>query len=104
MPTKLDINSFPQESSRSHCIFTIMIQTTEYGSNVIRKSKLNLVDLAGSERLNKSQSKGDQLTEAKNINKSLFNLKFVIMALNEKASKGRLHIPYRDSFMTYVLR
>jgi len=39
-------------SSRSHCIFTIQIETSHKKGNIetVRKSKLNLVDLAGSER------------------------------------------------------
>jgi kinesin family protein 6/9 len=37
-------------SSRSHCIFTINVESTRQGSDVVRKSKLHLVDLAGSER------------------------------------------------------
>lgn len=44
------------------------------------------------------------LTEAKYINQSLFFLEMVIVALYEKATKGRSHIPYRNSMMTSVLR
>lgn len=50
-----------KESSRSHCIFTIVIensQTDENGQIQIRKGKLNLVDLAGSERQKKTQAVG----------------------------------------------
>jgi len=39
-----------QSSSRSHCIFTIMIEKRQNGSETVIRSKLNLVDLAGSER------------------------------------------------------
>jgi hypothetical protein len=49
------------ESSRSHSIFTIYIETaekTEKGQR-IRAGKLNLVDLAGSERLSKTGATGD---------------------------------------------
>lgn len=41
-----------KESSRSHCIFTLTIEssfTDATGNLSIRKGKLNLVDLAGSE-------------------------------------------------------
>ena len=42
-----------KESSRSHSIFTIYIETSEMGQTgetVFKVGKLNLVDLAGSER------------------------------------------------------
>ena len=34
-------------SSRSHCIFTISIESRQEGSSTIKRSKLHLVDLAG---------------------------------------------------------
>jgi len=91
-------------SSRSHCIFTISMEVRGNGSDRIRRSKLHLVDLAGSERIGKTQSAGSVLTEAKHINSSLFFLEMVIVALHEKATNGRAHIPYRNSMMTSVLR
>jgi kinesin family protein 3/17 len=41
-----------KDSSRSHSIFTIYVETSEaiQGENKIKAGKLNLVDLAGSER------------------------------------------------------
>ena len=40
-----------RESSRSHCIFTIIVEGVDKtGDNHITVGKLNLVDLAGSER------------------------------------------------------
>jgi kinesin family protein 6/9 len=74
------------------------------GSDKVRRSKLHLVDLAGSERVGKTNSTGSVLTEAKYINSSLFFLEMVIVALHEKATKGRSHVPYRNSMMTSVLR
>jgi hypothetical protein len=44
------------DSSRSHSIFTIHIETMD-GLQKIRKGKLNLVDLAGSERQAKTGRK-----------------------------------------------
>lgn len=46
-----------KDSSRSHSIFTIYIETAEDcddGSQKFRAGKLNLVDLAGSERQSKT--------------------------------------------------
>ncbi len=91
-------------SSRSHCIFTVSIEARVVGSDTIRRSKLHLVDLAGSERVKKTNSSGSVLNEAKYINTSLFYLEMVIVALYEKATKGRAHIPYRNSSLTSVLR
>jgi len=91
-------------SSRSHCIFTISLECRVLGSDTVRRSKLHLVDLAGSERVGKTNSSGSTLKEAKYINSSLFYLEMVIVALHEKATKGRQHGPYRNSVMTSVLR
>lgn len=91
-------------SSRSHCIFSIAIEGKVAGTDKVRRSKLHLVDLAGSERIGKTNSSGSVLLEAKHINSSLFFLEMVIVALYEKATKGRSHVPYRNSMMTSVLR
>ncbi|ELK00332.1 Kinesin-like protein KIF6 [Pteropus alecto] len=90
-----------QASTRSHCIFTIHLSSKEPGSATVRHAKLHLVDLAGSERVAKTGVGGLLLTEAKYINLSLHYLEQVIIALSEK---HRLHIPYRNSMMTSVLR
>ena len=58
------------------------------------------VDLAGSEKVAKTNVKGAQLDEAKNINKSLSALGQVINALVE----GKVHIPYRDSKLPRMLQ
>ncbi|KAG5511428.1 hypothetical protein JKF63_07391 [Porcisia hertigi] len=91
-------------SSRSHCIFTIYLEARTGLSSVVRRSKLNLVDLAGSERVSKTGVSGTILTEAKYINLSLHFLEQVIVALSEKAKGVRDHVPYRNSFLTMVLR
>ncbi|ORC85050.1 kinesin [Trypanosoma theileri] len=93
-------------SSRSHCVFTVYIETRPHGGSgaTVRRSKLNLVDLAGSERVAKTGVRGTVLTEAKHINLSLHYLEQVIMALSEQASGKRDHVPFRNSFMTMVLR
>jgi kinesin family protein 6/9 len=96
--------SMNDESSRSHCIFSLSVESREAGTDKIRRSKLHLVDLAGSERVAKTNSTGSTLTEATYINKSLFFLEMVIVALYEKATRGRAHVPYRNSLMTSVLR
>lgn len=91
-------------SSRSHCVFTVSLEARAVNSPVVRRSKLNLVDLAGSERVAKSGVDGTVLTEAKYINLSLHYLEHVIISLTEQAKGRRDHIPFRNSFMTMVLR
>ncbi|GMH37875.1 hypothetical protein BSKO_05759 [Bryopsis sp. KO-2023] len=112
-----------QDSSRSHSIFTITIETREKmqqngngssgngkeadaptqakdGESHIRVGKLNLVDLAGSERQSKTGATGDRLKEGIKINLSLTALGNVISALVGKSD----HIPYRDSKLTRLLQ
>ena len=60
------------------------------------------MDLAGSEKISKTNVTGQQLEEAKNINKSLTSLGMVINALTEK--KDKVHVPYRDSKLTRILQ
>lgn len=93
------------ESSRSHSILTLVIETlTEIdGSQHIRQGRLNLVDLAGSERVKKTKVEGDGLVEAASINYALMVLGNCISALTTKSS-GKVHIPYRDSALTKILR
>ncbi len=93
-----------KDSSRSHSIFTIQIETIEIGIDGqphVRAGKLNLVDLAGSERQSKTQAVGDRFKEAVNINQSLSTLGNVISALVDNKST---HIPYRDSKLTRLLQ
>ena len=96
--------SMNQDSSRSHCIFTVTIETSDIGTdgeNHIKMGKLNLVDLAGSERQSKTQATGDRFREAININQSLTSLGNVIAALIDAKSS---HVPYRDSKLTRLLQ
>ncbi|KAF0387782.1 kinesin-domain-containing protein [Gigaspora margarita] len=87
-------------SSRSHSVFMIRLRGTNDNSNETRIGSLNLIDLAGSERLSKSESKGDQLQEAKHINSSLSHLKTVIQGIK----KDSCHINFRDSSLTWLLK
>lgn len=92
------------ESSRSHAIFSITVEsseTDEMGEQVIKMGKLQLVDLAGSERQSKTQATGQRLKEATKINLSLSVLGNVISALVDGKST---HIPYRNSKLTRLLQ
>ncbi len=67
--------------------------------------KLTLVDLAGSERAQETQCNDRQRrSEGAEINKSLLALKECIRALDNKKNNGDVHVPFRASKLTLVLR
>ncbi|XP_040966973.1 kinesin-like protein KIN-7K, chloroplastic isoform X2 [Gossypium hirsutum] len=91
-------------SSRSHTIFTLIIESSSCGENnegeAVNLSQLNLIDLAGSES-SKAETTGIRRKEGSYINKSLLTLGTVISKLTD----GRAtHIPYRDSKLTRLLQ
>ncbi|XP_023814353.1 kinesin-like protein KIN-14E [Oryzias latipes] len=88
------------ESSRSHLIVVIMVESRNLTNGSISTGKLSLVDLAGSERAAKTGAKDHQLKEANSINKSLSALGDVISAL----SADLPHVPYRNSKLTQVMQ
>lgn len=95
-------NNFNLFSSRSHTIFTLMIESSAHGDDYdgVIFSQLNLIDLAGSES-SKTETTGIRRKEGSYINKSLLTLGTVIGKLSEgKAS----HVPYRDSKLTRLLQ
>ncbi|CAI9537251.1 unnamed protein product, partial [Staurois parvus] len=98
--------SMNRESSRSHAVFTVTIESMEKVNEIvnIRSSQLNLVDLAGSERQKDTHTEGVRLKEAGSINRSLSCLGQVITALVDVANGRQRHICYRDSKLTFLLR
>ncbi|GLU02988.1 hypothetical protein SLE2022_202120 [Rubroshorea leprosula] len=95
-----------RESSRSHSVFTCVIESRweKDSTTNLRFARLNLVDLAGSERQKTSGAEGERLKEAANINKSLSTLGHVIMILVDVAHGKPRHVPYRDSKLTFLLQ
>ncbi|XP_052751578.1 kinesin-related protein 4-like [Galleria mellonella] len=95
-----------EESSRSHSIFQIIIESREHiegeeEAGCVNVSKLNLVDLAGSERAGQTGATGIRFKEGTHINKSLSTLALVIKQLSEDPNK---HANYRDSKLTRILQ
>ena len=88
------------ESSRSHLVFSVLVQSKNKTTGAVALGKLTLVDLAGSERQSKTQATGDRLKEAKSINMSLSALGDVISAL----STGEKFVPYRNNLLTKLLQ
>ena len=107
-----------ENSSRSHAIFTIIIEQTLLSNEAREKhkgryasAKFHLVDLAGSERNKKTKATGSRFQESININSGLLALGNVIAALSgDDANRGggmsltRTHVPYRDSKLTRLLQ
>ncbi|KAJ0233559.1 Kinesin-like protein KIN-7D [Hirschfeldia incana] len=95
-------NNFNLMSSRSHTLFTMMIESSATGDEYdgVIFSQLNLIDLAGSES-SKTETTGLRRKEGAYINKSLLTLGTVIGKLSEGKAT---HIPYRDSKLTRLLQ
>ena len=93
-----------ERSSRSHCIVRVFIKSQQRGSNSASsiKQQFCFVDLAGSERIHKSGVTGVRKSEALEINQSLSVLGRVILALG-RGSRD-VHVPYRDSVLTMLLK
>jgi len=106
-----------EKSSRSHAIFTLYFEKIFISTQNLNESgtgfnlntnnipinfKINFIDLAGSERIKKSGATGDRFKESVAINSGLLALSKVIMALSENNVK--VHIPYRDSKLTRILK
>ncbi|CAI9762820.1 unnamed protein product [Fraxinus pennsylvanica] len=98
------------ESSRSHSVFTCVVESrsksmADGGVSCLKMSKINFVDLAGSERQKQTGAAGGRLKEAGNINRSLSQLGNLINILAEVSQTGKQrHIPYRDSKLTFLLQ
>ena len=85
-------------SSRSHCLVSVHVLTSEGGRTL--RTKCLLVDLAGSERIAKSKVEGVRKSQAIEINKSLTALGRIIKSLSARSR----HVPYRDSTLTMLLK
>ncbi|KAJ1621618.1 P-loop containing nucleoside triphosphate hydrolase protein [Pavlovales sp. CCMP2436] len=88
-------------SSRSHCVLHVDSLDGPHGST-LASGTLSLVDLAGSERQPKGVEKSANMVDSVEINRSLFALRKVIVALSE--ARRHPHVPYRDSVLTKVLK
>jgi hypothetical protein len=92
-----------ETSSRSHSLFTIIVEQKEQGEYMM--AKFHLVDLAGSERTKRTGAVGIRFKEAVQINCGLLALGNVISALgDDKKRKEMSHVPYRDSKLTRLLQ
>lgn len=96
-------------SSRSHCIFTLIldqyqvVETDSSHSGNVLSSRFHFVDLAGSERAHRTGNQGDRFKESVSINTGLLALGNVISALSDNKRKNQ-HVPYRQSKLTRLLK
>lgn len=95
MPTDADVDinghrRIPQNSSRSHTIFRMVIESRSRSSKGGRSvmSTLSLVDLAGSESVRLANTHGQRQIEGGFINKSLLTLGKVVSMLTEEGKSG----------------
>ena len=97
-------------SSRSHTIFTVVIERTNGTDPVtgdtspapplgFTSSRFHFVDLAGSERAKATGNLGVRFKESIHINTGLLALGNVVSALADRKRRN-VHIPYRDSKLT----
>ncbi|WRT68205.1 uncharacterized protein IL334_005180 [Kwoniella shivajii] len=108
-----------RESSRSHGIFTIKVVRIHNGApedpDSAQVSRLAIVDLAGSERTRNTQTTGDRLKEAGNINKSLMVLGqcLEVLRANQQKMNGSTTpgakkkfavVPFRHSKLTEIFQ
>eukprot|EP00158_Paraphelidium_tribonemae_P004326 Partr_v1_DN26692_c1_g1_i2_m69113 putative Kinesin family member len=93
-----------EHSSRSHAIFRFYIQSLTDRNSAV--GIVQFIDLAGSERAasdSKSHS-ADRLKESVFINKTLMTLKDCIRARSNSSPSSMVHIPYRGSKLTLMLK
>lgn len=88
------------ESSRSHLIFSIIIDATNRLTGKKTSGKLSFIDLAGSESSKKTGTDKEGQAEANAINQSLSALGNVISALAE----GAKFIRYKENLLTKLMQ
>ncbi|KAL6262486.1 hypothetical protein P5V15_007571 [Pogonomyrmex californicus] len=106
---KVAATALNAKSSRSHCIFTIIL-LKYYAENLpdtVELSTFSFCDLAGSERVKKTLNIGDRLKEAQNINTSLLVLGRCLKSIHEgqlTRTKTDTVGPFRESKLTRLFQ
>ena len=91
-------------SSRSHAILQLTV-TQRTGEKALT-SKVSMIDLAGSERATnyRASQQAQRQFEGQNINRSLLALANCINLLATRQGGKPVHVPYRDSKLTRLLK
>merc|ERR1740133_422406 len=92
-----------EQSSRSHAVLQLQLESQESSDKFVRRSLLNLVDLAGSESAKHTGAAGERLVEGRNINRSLLALSQVVSSLSD-TSRTAPRPSFRDSKLTRVIQ
>ncbi|KAF3959007.1 hypothetical protein CMV_016138 [Castanea mollissima] len=107
---KVGATSLNSKSSRSHIVFTFIIESWCKGTsskcfNSSKTSRITLVDLAGLDR-NKVDDAGRQgVKEGKHVKKSLSQLGHLVNILAKAAQSGNSEdITYRGSCLTHLMQ
>ncbi|KAK7256290.1 hypothetical protein RIF29_29731 [Crotalaria pallida] len=107
---KVGATSLNSKSSRSHIIFTFVIESwckgiSSSAFSSSKTSRISLIDLAGLDR-NKVDDAGKQcLRENRNVKKSLSQLGRLVDALTKETQSGKAEqIPNRNSCLTRLLQ
>ncbi|KAL2316687.1 hypothetical protein Fmac_030563 [Flemingia macrophylla] len=107
---KVGATSLNSKSSRSHIIFTFVIESwckgiSSTGFSSSKSSRISLIDLAGQDR-NKVEDAGKQcLKESKNVKKSLSRLGHLVDALTKETHSGKAEeFSNRNSCLTRLLQ
>ncbi|AET00644.1 putative plus-end-directed kinesin ATPase [Medicago truncatula] len=105
---KVGATTLNSKSSRSHIIFTFVIEswckgTSTNGFSSSKSSRISLIDVAGQDR-NKVDGAGRHcLRETRNIKKSLSQLGHLVDALTKEPRLGKAEVPNRSSCLTRLL-
>eukprot|EP00662_Eupelagonemidae_sp_cell21_P004093 gene4093-34964_t len=91
-------------SSRSHMIFTILLDTVGAAGEPSFLGKIAIIDLAGSERLGSGKVPAGQQAEAIQINKSLNALCNVLENLSKRDRGVQVMIPYKEHKLTRAMQ
>ncbi|XP_058081265.1 kinesin-like protein KIN-12F [Magnolia sinica] len=107
---KVGATSINSKSSRSHIIFTCVIESWCKGTlskcfSSSKSSRISLVDLAGSERNKLDDAGRECVKDARNVKWSLSQLGYLVNTLAEVGQSGKpQNIPYKNSCLTHLLR
>ncbi|KAK4278368.1 hypothetical protein QN277_016223 [Acacia crassicarpa] len=107
---KVGATSLNSKSSRSHIIFTFIIESWCKGASLngfssSKTSRISLVDLAGLDKNKVDEAGRQSLRESKNVKKSLSQLGHVVDALAKETQSGRAEdIPSGRSCLTRLLQ
>lgn len=105
---KVGTNSMNLKSSRSHVIFTCIIEAWSKGSSngfsSSRTSRITFVDLAGPENDELDGAAKHCTKEERHLKKSLSRLGKLVNILSETPESHKDDLPYDQSRLTYVLK